>query len=34
MVHDVKAGKKVRKSFSKIQEVLEVPDLIGIQKDS
>ena len=34
MVHDVKAGNKTRKSFSKIQEVLEIPDLIGIQKDS
>jgi DNA-directed RNA polymerase subunit beta len=31
-VHDVNAGKRTRKSFSKIKEVLEIPDLIDIQK--
>ena len=34
MVHDVKNGKRTRKSFSKIREVLEMPDLIEVQKDS
>ena len=34
MVHDVTAGKTMRKSFSKIEEVLQVPDLIGIQTES
>ena len=34
MVHDVMMGKRVRKSFSKIEEVLEMPDLIEIQKNS
>ena len=34
MVHEVKNGKRVRKSFSKIPEVLKMPDLIEIQKDS
>ena len=34
MVHEVKAGLATRQSFSKIKEVLEVPDLIEIQKDS
>ncbi len=34
MVHDVTTGSITRKSFSKIKEVLEIPDLIGIQKDS
>ncbi|MBR5774318.1 MAG: DNA-directed RNA polymerase subunit beta, partial [Clostridia bacterium] len=36
MVHvkDVKLGKTVRKSFSKINEVMEMPNLIEIQKNS
>ena len=34
MVHEVKNGKRVRQSFAKIQEVLDMPDLIEIQKDS
>ena len=34
MVHEVKAGLSTRQSFSKIKEVLEVPDLIEIQKSS
>ncbi len=34
MVHEVPAGLSTRQSFSKIKEVLEVPDLIEIQKDS
>ncbi|MBQ5991978.1 MAG: DNA-directed RNA polymerase subunit beta [Clostridia bacterium] len=34
MMHDVKMGKRVRKSFSHISEVLEMPDLIEVQKNS
>ena len=34
MVHEVKIGKRNRMSFSKIEEVLEMPDLIEIQKNS
>ena len=34
MVHEVAAGLSTRQSFSKIKEVLEIPDLIEIQKDS
>ena len=34
MVHEVNAGKAKRMSFSKIQEAIEIPDLIEIQKDS
>ena len=34
MVHEVEAGKAKRMSFSKIQETIEIPDLIEIQKDS
>ncbi|MGI6665227.1 MAG: DNA-directed RNA polymerase subunit beta [Christensenellaceae bacterium] len=34
MVHEITAGKAKRMSFSKIQETLEIPDLIEIQKDS
>ena len=34
MVHEVKNGKAVRKSFSKIKEVIDMPDLIDIQKQS
>ena len=34
-VHDVQLGKgRVRKSFASIEEVVEMPDLIEIQKDS
>ena len=33
-MHDVQMGKKTRKSFSKIREVLDMPDLIEIQKNS
>ena len=34
MVHEVKIGKRNRMSFSKIKEVLDMPDLIEIQKNS
>ncbi|MBQ2202071.1 MAG: DNA-directed RNA polymerase subunit beta, partial [Clostridia bacterium] len=34
MMHDVKMGKRIRKSFSHISEVLEIPDLIEVQKNS
>ncbi|MEG1524769.1 MAG: DNA-directed RNA polymerase subunit beta [Clostridia bacterium] len=34
MMHDVKMGKRTRKSFSRIREVLNMPDLIEIQKNS
>ena len=34
MVHEVTAGRTTRKSFSKIEEKLAIPDLIEIQKDS
>ncbi len=34
MVHEVKIGKRDRMSFSKIAEVLDMPDLIEIQKNS
>ena len=34
MMHDVKMGRGTRKSFSKIREVLDMPDLIEIQKNS
>ncbi|MBT3319262.1 MAG: DNA-directed RNA polymerase subunit beta [Clostridia bacterium] len=34
MVHEVKIGKTNRMSFSKIEEVLDMPDLIEIQKKS
>ncbi len=34
MVHEVKEGKNVRLSYSKIKEVLEMPNLIEVQKDS
>ncbi|MBQ7654394.1 MAG: DNA-directed RNA polymerase subunit beta, partial [Clostridia bacterium] len=33
-VHDVRRGNTVRKSFSKIKEVMEMPNLIEIQKKS
>ena len=34
MVHEVKNGKAKRMSFSKIKEVVDMPDLIDIQKQS
>ena len=34
MVHPVEYGKRVRMSYSRIKEVLELPDLIEIQKSS
>ena len=34
MVHDVYFGKRLRKSYSRIPEVLELPDLIAVQKKS
>ncbi len=34
MVHEVKMGKRARMSFSRINEVLEMPDLIEVQKNS
>ena len=34
MMHPVKYGNSIRMSFSKIDEVLEVPNLIEIQKNS
>ena len=34
-VHDVRMGKyRVRKSFASIEEVVEMPDLIEVQKNS
>ncbi len=34
MVHEIKNGRCKRMSFSSIQEVLQMPDLIEVQKDS
>ena len=34
MVHEVKNGKTVRQNFSKISEVIDMPDLIEVQKSS
>ncbi|MDD4378166.1 MAG: DNA-directed RNA polymerase subunit beta, partial [Eubacteriales bacterium] len=34
MVHPVQLGKNIRMSFSKIDEVLDMPNLIEVQKDS
>ncbi|PKM70697.1 MAG: DNA-directed RNA polymerase subunit beta, partial [Firmicutes bacterium HGW-Firmicutes-18] len=34
MLHPVKIGNRVRMSYSKIGEVLELPDLIEVQKNS
>ena len=34
MVHAVQMGKRTRMSFSKIEEVLEMPNLIEVQKNS
>ena len=31
---DVKVGTKTRKSYGKIQEVMQMPNLIQVQKDS
>ena len=33
-VTDVKLGTNTRKSFGKIQEVMQMPNLIQVQKDS
>ena len=34
MMHDVRMGRRVRKSFSHVNEVLSMPDLIEVQKNS
>ena len=34
MIHEVKLGKNTRMSYSKIKEVLEMPNLIEVQKNS
>ncbi|MEL7610817.1 MAG: DNA-directed RNA polymerase subunit beta [Bacillota bacterium] len=34
MVHEVRTGKRTRMSFSRIEEVLDMPDLIEVQKNS
>ncbi len=34
MVHEVKMGKRTRMSFSRINEVLDMPDLIEVQRNS
>ena len=34
MVKDVMYGKTLRKSYAKYQEILEMPNLLKIQKDS
>ena len=34
MVHPVKYGKNVRMSYSRINEVIDMPNLIEIQKNS
>ena len=34
MVHEITTGKAKRMSFSKIEEILEIPDLIEVQKES
>ena len=34
MVKDVQYGKTVRKSYARIDEILQMPNLIEIQKDS
>lgn len=33
-MHDVQMGRQTRKSFSRIREVLDMPDLIEVQKNS
>ena len=34
MLHKVNVGKKTRMSFSRINEILDMPDLIEVQKDT
>ena len=34
VIHDVQFGRRTRKSFSRIEEVLQIPDLIEVQKKS
>ena len=34
MIHPIQYGKRERMSFSKIKEVLEMPNLIEVQKKS
>ena len=34
MVKDVKFGKTMRKSYAKYNEILEIPNMLKIQKDS
>ena len=34
MVHEVRMGKRSRMSFSRIREVIDMPDLIEVQKKS
>ena len=34
MAHEVQIGKRVRHSFSRIAEVLQMPDFIEVQKKS
>ena len=34
MVHTVKYGKTERQSYSRIQEILEMPNLIGLSEDA
>ncbi len=34
MVHEVQMGTRKRMSFSRINEVLDMPDLIEVQKNS
>lgn len=33
MVHPVSMGKKTRMSYSRIEEILDMPDLIEVQKN-
>mgnify|MGYP000788812514 CR=1 FL=1 len=34
MVHEVQLGRRTRMSYSQISEVLDMPDLIEVQKNS
>ena len=34
MVHEIELGKRKKMSFSRIEEVLQMPDFIEIQKNS
>ena len=34
MVHPVQYGKRERMSYSRIDDVLEIPNLLGVQTDS